>query len=431
MRTIHTFRRLADMLSLLVFMVALCLLTSGTAGAESVTITGKGSGKDREAAVQSALQDALRQVNGLNMVATQKTRRDSVQLSVTDLKGDSSTVKLEANSQSSTTIDTKGVISSYEIVDVGSESGLVAVTIRAVVERYSAPGISTDSRRKLAVMPFGAPSDDIGRKVTQQAVSQLVQSRRFAVLDRENDAAYVAEASRWASNLTRVQEKAKLAQQLGADYLLVATVSSFDAKVQTQALALTGESKQIVSGYGVLQYRVLVPATMQVKWAADIAVTLERPAEAGDSAPDSAPEDMLAAEMASRLNTEIVESIYPLQVISTDASGQIVINQGGASVREGSRYAVYTTGKTLYDPYTKESLGKEEVRVATLEIVEVKPKYAVARVVPGAEPAAAVPVGAICRSLPDDGGAAQARQAGKADLVERNDAGEGVKLPFD
>lgn len=427
MRTIHTFRRLADMLPLLVLMVALCLLTSGTAGAESVTITGKGIGKDREAAVQSALQDALRQVNGLNMVATQKTRRDSVQLSVTDPKGDSSTVKLEANSQSSTTIDTKGVISSYEIVDVGSENGLVAVTIRAVVERYSAPGISTDSRRKLAVMPFGAPSDDIGRKVTQQAVSQLVQSRRFAVLDRENDAAYVAEASRWASNLTRVQEKAKLAQQLGADYLLVATVSSFDAKVQTQALALTGESKQIVSGYGVLQYRVLVPATMQVKWAADIAVTLERPAGAADSAP----EDMLAAEMASRLNTEIVESIYPLQVISTDASGQIVINQGGASVSEGGRYAVYKTGKTLYDPYTKESLGKEEVRIATLEIVEVKPKYAVARVVPGTEPAAAVPVGAICRSLPDDAGAAQARQGGKADLVERNEAGGGVKLPFD
>ncbi|GFM38046.1 hypothetical protein DSM19430T_27300 [Desulfovibrio psychrotolerans] len=415
------------MLPGLVLMTALCLLAFGTVGAESITITGKGTGKDREAAVQSALQDALRQVNGLNMVATQKTRRDSVQLSVTDPKGDSSTVKLEANSQSSTTIDTKGVISSYQIEDVGSENGLVAVTIRAVVERYSAPGISTDSRRKLAVMPFGAPSDDIGRKVTQQAVSQLVQSRRFAVLDRENDAAYVAEASRWASNLTRVQEKAKLAQQLGADYLLVATVSSFDAKVQTQTLALTGESKRIVSGYGVLQYRVLVPATMQVKWAADIAVTLDRPAEAADSAP----EDMLAAELAGRLNTEIVESIYPLQVISTDASGQIVINQGGASVREGSRYAVYTTGKTLYDPYTKESLGKEEVRVATLEIVEVKPKYAVARVVPGAEPAAAVPVGAICRSLPDDGGAAQARQGGKADLVERNEAGGGVKLPFD
>lgn len=75
----------------------------------------------------------------------------------------------------------------------------------------------------------------------------------------------------------------------------------------------------------------------------------------------------------------------------------------GASVREVGRYAVYKTGKTLYDPYTKESLGKEEVRVATLEIVEVKPKYAVARVVPGAEPAAAVPVGgsyaALCRMM--------------------------------
>lgn len=430
MRNIHGSGRLMPLLARLVLVTALCLMAFSTAGAESITITGKGAGSSREAAVQNALQDALRQVNGLNMVATQKTRRDSVQMNVTDSKGDSTTVKLEANSQSSTKIDTKGVISSYTVTDVGSENGLVAVTIRAVVERYSAPGISPDNRRKLAVMPFGATCDAIGRKVTQQAVSQLVQSRRFAVLDRENDDAYVAEASRWASNLTRVQEKAKLAQQLGADYLLVATVGSFEAAEKTQTLTLTGEQKQVVSAYGTLQYRVLVPATMQVKWASDIAVRIERPADSANAAP----EDILAAELAGRLNTEIMESIYPLQVIKSEPSGQIIINQGGASVRAGAQYAVFKTGKTLYDPYTKESLGKEEIRVATIEIVDVKPKYAVGRVMPETAAAATVPVGAICRTLPDNANGQNAsgwQGEGKADLIERNEAGGGVKLPFD
>ncbi len=425
MHTIRNSNRLAKVLTLFVLTGALWLLTLSVAAAESVSVTGKGTGKNREAAVQNALQDALRQVNGLNMVATQKTQQDSMRMNVANSEGDSTTVTLQATSQSHAKMDTKGVISSYKIVDVGNQHGLVAVTIRAVVEHYSAPGISPDSRRKLAVMPLGASEDAISRKMTQQVVSLLVQSRRFTVLDRENDAAYAQEAARWASNVTRVQEKAKLAQQLGADYLLVATVSAFDAAEKTETVTLTGEQRQRVSGYGSMQYRILVPATMQVKWASDVVVRIERPVDSSGAAP----EDILAAEMAGKLTTEILESIYPLQVIKSDPSGQVIINQGGTSIRAGAQFAVYKTGGVLRDPYTKESLGKEEIRVATIEIVDVKPKYAVARVVPESSTSAAVPVGAICRSLSEQ--TAEVQSGGKADLVERNAAGGGVKLPFD
>ena len=43
--------------------------------------------------------------------------------------------------------------------------------------------------------------------------------------------------------------------------------------------------------------------------------------------------------------------------------GMLTLNQGGDLVERGSVYGIYERGPKIFDPYTKESLGRSESKV--------------------------------------------------------------------
>ena len=72
------------------------------------------------------------------------------------------------------------------------------------------------------------------------------------------------------------------------------------------------------------------------------------------------------------------QAIYPPIVLNFDGE-DIMFNYGGSDVKVGTQFNLYRTGKEIFDPYTKESLGKQEKLIGTVTVVDVMPKFSIAR----------------------------------------------------
>jgi hypothetical protein len=90
--------------------------------------------------------------------------------------------------------------------------------------------------------------------------------------------------------------------------------------------------------------------------------------------------------IAEKIGSVIIEAIYPLRVIDTSDPTELVINQGGDSVKVGQKFTAFLLGAEQFDPYTKESLGKREKEAAQIEVIRVLPKMSYAKVIKGSLP---------------------------------------------
>jgi curli biogenesis system outer membrane secretion channel CsgG len=266
-----------------------------------------------------------------------------------------------------------GVIKEYRITNMDMQPNTGAqVHLTVTIEKYTPVGLSADSRRKIAVMPFAEPSGRVtqgGIALQTSLIAYLVKTRRFAVLDRSNSDAYSQEMALITSGQTPVREQARIAQVLSADYLITGTLRAAQSNLSQQYIPLTGETVTNVTGSaGRADFSLMEVATKQVKFAGHVVV--------------SGTNDITAEKIGSA----IIEAIYPLRVIDTSDPTELVINQGGDSVKVGQRFAAFVLGAEQFDPYTKESLGRREKEAAQIEISRVLPKMSYAKVIKGALP---------------------------------------------
>jgi hypothetical protein len=145
---------------------------------------------------------------------------------------------------------------------------------------------------------------------------------------------------------------------------------------------LTGETIVSYSGSAQLDYKIILAATRQVKWSdsinlkfsdADIRAMLSKfgSSQAG-----------ITAQLADELAQKALANIYPMRVVAVKGK-TVVLNQGGKTLQQGDRLDVYFLGEELFDPYTKESLGQMEEKIAVVEVVRVNAKTTYAKVVDG------------------------------------------------
>jgi len=103
----------------------------------------------------------------------------------------------------------------------------------------------------------------------------------------------------------------------------------------------------------------------------------------------------LLKEAAEKAVVSIIEGAYPPRVASVDGS-TIYINKGIDSGYEvGTRLIVYSQGKEIIDPDTKQKLGKEEAPVGEIEITEVLDKMSKAK--PVSVSIGEIQSGMVCR----------------------------------
>jgi hypothetical protein len=83
----------------------------------------------------------------------------------------------------------------------------------------------------------------------------------------------------------------------------------------------------------------------------------------------------MSSKLAKNLTFKIQNQIFPLAIVSKSGD-QVILSQGGSTVKIGEKYKVYKTGKKLYDPYTKEFIGRDETYCCVVTIARVTPKLA-------------------------------------------------------
>ena len=345
-----------------------------------VTVLGKGFywkvlivdgyGPTEKAAIVDALEEAVKREYGF-FIRAEKFTSDLVVDEGGSLSGKSvfhSKIKEKF----------KGTIDKYRVISLKeSPDGSYKATVKVYLLRYSPPGISVDHRRKIAVYPFEPSDSEVSKLLTHAVVNFLTQSRKFSVLDRENITYYKKEKALILSGDARSREKLKLKKLAGTDYMLVGEVNEFELKpVDMGSDFLKIKEKGFEINYSV-DYRVIMFATGQVKYSnsqdGKFFISGEDRGKALKEAVD---------RIAKRVVYDILLDIYP--PVAIEAEGEsLIVNVGNRLVSPGMCFAVYKRGKKLYDPYTEEFIGYDEIEIGKAVVTEVKPKFAKARLVEG------------------------------------------------
>jgi hypothetical protein len=342
----------------------------GPTRAEALRVDAQGSGATREEAIASGLAAAVEQVTGVKVEA----RRTMNQLLASVSDGTREAIHVSEQSQEELKQTSGGVVRQYSIGSVERQANGYVAKLVVDVERFAAPGLPTQDRRRVVVAPMqgltGQGRDQFG-PFHDRLVSYLVQSRRFAVLDRDNDAAYRKEIEVLRSPDVPLAETIRIGQVLGADYLVLPKLRAADTVSESSTVRLTGDTVTRRTSKMAVDFTLVDVATRQVKWTGRFNETRDVGAE------------QMAARAAASLGEQIVDAIYPVRVLQVTSDGTVVMNQGGETLRLGQLLTVNELGDEMVDPYTNEPLGRVEKPVAQIVVDRVDPKLSYGRVVAG------------------------------------------------
>lgn len=352
-----------------------------------------GNGATEHGAVSAALANAVAMVNGLSIESRQ--RMAAFQKAVQSDEGDSYVFK-DASSVDIATL-TSGTVSSYEVIHHNQTTGGHEARIRASVAVFQR-GRSTD-RKRVAVLPLRSrdnyaiggvqlSSHAMADVVEQAIVNELVDSRRFTVLDRTYIEQVDIEKELLESGDVPVSELARLGQTLAADFVLVGTLENIAGSVNTRRMRTRDVEFRSLEIDVQLSYRVIDPATKQVKFSRTESRSFGDNELTPIATSPSATTTTIAIEVGKMIGTTVgatvTEAIYPISVTAVTSTG-VVLGQGGESIVKGLVFEIYRLGDRMIDPYTKESIGRVEEWVGTVEVTRSTNKQSYAKLVKASE----------------------------------------------
>lgn len=342
------------------------------AGVSVVTVQAEGYGPQKGDAVSDALLQAVSQVNGAEIAG--QTMRSLREVSSESDAGNS--YLLEDSFQSDVTTRSQGVIKSWKIITSHQDperNGMWVVSVSAEVSKYQAS--KQLKRLRMAVVDFRVEngvyqkSGNTAAKAFSRALQDgLTQSRKFAMLDRSFNAEQEAELSNIANGDSAIEEMARLGNKAGTDYLIVGTITKAMSSSNQITLKTTGEVISVLTSTLSISYRIIDVATSQIKFSAEIADTQQGIAV-----------DELAKKLAKKSVTRILNAIFPVRVLTIEDK-TVSLSQGGNTLKVGQKLKLVKLGAPLIDPYTKESLGKQETTIGEIEITDVQAKYSTGRI---------------------------------------------------
>jgi len=344
----------------------------------------RGFGETYQQALSSALLEAVRQVRGLE-VGTEKTLKSTLIQSI-----DKDGALILGNDRVSENIYTKsqGWIKTYEILEViepDKKGGQWEVQALVTVP-VNKGAVKDDNRKTIAVLPFEIAYkeimtkntrlavDDLSERVSESILSELTQSRKFAVVNRSYDKHFNKERALLKSDKVSSAEASRLGQKLGADFIIVGKIHALSLAKNDQNFygAKTPGFDADVS----LFYSVIEAATEKVMWA-----------DTFDYRYSGKDETRIVSEfiagLSSGIVTNVMDVIYPVKILDLQGEEDILLNQGGKRLQVGLLMNVFTKGKTFRDPDTGMPIKTDGKKVAQIEITDVLPKYSIAKIVDG------------------------------------------------
>ena len=219
-----------------------------------------------------------------------------------------------------------------------------------------------------------------------QLIDRINATRKFDVVGRSDLAEVLKEQDLGASGNVDAKTAAQAGKLTGAKYLLITTVEDFQDYVEKATFEGTGRSatKRVfrlsVVGkvYDATTGKLLESANFQTGNDEFKRIQEERSYSVKDGELSDEMMVAVARDLAQRIATRIADVVFPAKVL-VKRDNQVTINRGeGGGVAVGDIFNVYALGEELTDPDTKESLGREEVKVGRVKITQVNPKTSTA-----------------------------------------------------
>lgn len=257
------------------------------------TSTGEGSGQTKEIATRNAVLEAISKLKGLS--AEKNLNLQS--LEVPTLFG-----TVLTNPQMSAA--TKGRIDSYDIISVNIEPNgwyMVRVNIyKTLFERSKKPSVTIINASRFK---------ELGETLQRRLTNDLVQSKKFNVLDRKNDAYYKAEKQLIESEDASSEDVYKLGNILGTDYMLIVNLRDLGkSSSSSSGVASTSASSKASKADVVVDYQMILFATKEVKLANTLTLTLSLK-DGGVKANEEA-----MGQISKAVSTDLLNTLYPLVV---------------------------------------------------------------------------------------------------------------------
>lgn len=337
---------------------------------EQVTVTTQGSGPTAGVAVQEAMKLAILEVNG----ATIDTSSVVVKFGLDVTEGQTEAMLRGSAFAESIAQRSQGAITGFKVVSMTepvAQGGLYGVTIEASIAKFRAP---VDAKKiKIAISPLHTnagsffvgtqtvPATKVAEVIRQGLMDALTATGRFSVLDRDFGSDVQQELDLVATGQTPKTELAKLSQTLSADIVWVGMINNFSYVRNVRKLSTSDRDLVSYSGGWSVSQRILNMATRQIM----LSNTLQERVPSTD--PTTMDQGIDAGQAAQSMESAIVDEAvagiisqtFPVTIVAIDGMN-VVLSQGGRSVKVGRRYAVVSMGKELTDPQTQESLGRME-----------------------------------------------------------------------
>lgn len=231
--------------------------------------------------------------------------------------------------------------------------------------------------------------DRIVESLDSQLIDRVNATRKFDVVGRSDLGEVLKEQDLGASGNVDAKTAAKVNKLTGAKYLLVATVDDYQDYVERATFEGTGRSAtkrvfrfSIVGKiYDSTTGKLLESANFQTGNDEFKQIQEERNYSVKDG--ELSDEMMVAVSrtLAEKIAVHVADVVFPAKIIARRDT-QVTVNRGeGAGVAVGDVFNVFALGDEMIDPDTKESLGRDEVKVGKIKITEVDPKFSKADVV--------------------------------------------------
>ncbi len=386
-------------LCLLVFFFVGNGIAFGSIQSEEVVITSIGRTPDE--AVVNCLVEAIRQKRGVEIDALSEIR-----FSLEDLfrkEGEEEFYKEEIKDEviEEIRMHTNGLIERYEVLSCNKmNGGSWEARVRAFVPVYRRR-VDSNNRSTLAVMPIiprqglkpaeGIDVNEIARQISQRLTTQLVQTQHYNIFDREYGNEFEKERQLLISGGFPIREMARLEEQLGADYLLIGTLSDVHSSITSQewyGVDVT-RCKVILS----IDIRAVEFATRQVHRADTVTVSLDRVIDLGSSADRTSQVQLtgqipgniiseLVDELITKLNRGFLDILMPVRVLDIQ-NGIVYLNQGGTRIQKGERFSILGSHRTVTDPGSGALIRIEGEKLAEIVVKDVMEEYSIADIIYG------------------------------------------------
>ncbi|MDW5444220.1 CsgG/HfaB family protein [Polaromonas sp. SM01] len=356
----------------------------------TVKVTAEGFGASASEAVAEAMKMAILQVNGASIQTASMTAKYGL-----DVTLGKDSASLRANEFAEVVKQRSGgVIQNFKILDLQEPSLLAGKRYKASIEAEIAKFNASAEMQKIKVvvgpirfesasLPMGdrsLPSAEIGMTLRQRISDALVQTGRFAVLDREFSPEIEQELEMIATGQAPSAELAKMSQAASADMVWSARVSNLAYSRHARQLKTSDRELVSYSGGWAMSQKLVNVASRQVMSSDSLrgqAPSLA-PTTLGSGVDSAKALEDMSNEIVRQVVASILRRTFPVTVVSLDGTN-VVLSQGGQAIKEGTRYAMVTMGNEMKDPQTGQSLGRVESPCCELVVERVTPNLSYGR----------------------------------------------------